>query len=369
MRRLSREELTELYHHKRIRPHTPRYHWIDTLFALSEVTSFAAIIDALEKNNEAIQYDKLFSDVRDSIDEAHRDGSVYREVTGDFERYVDRDPDLARSLHKLRSAGKRTFLLTNSPWQYTEKMMSFLLDHAMPEYPSWRHYFDIIICSAFKPLWFKESRPLMERDGEVLRNVRQAPERGKIYEGGNLREFERLLDLIGSSVLYVGDHIYGDILRSKKESSWRTAMIIQELDQEIEAHEQCERDMVRQRQLEEARQKHEDELRYLQQRYKDVTRGSKANGQADKARVKRSLEHVRAELRAIDTEYAKLAEGVDHSFHPYWGSLLKEQQEMSMFGLQVELYSDIYTRRVSCLRHYSPQQTFRSPHDLMPHEL
>jgi len=42
---------------------------------------------------------------------------------------------------------------------------------------------------------------------------------------------------------------------------------------------------------------------------------------------------------------------------------------MSMFGLQVDMYADVYTRRVSCLQQYSPQQHFRSPHDLMPHEL
>ena len=36
---------------------------------------------------------------------------------------------------------------------------------------------------------------------------------------------------------------------------------------------------------------------------------------------------------------------------------------------QVDLYADIYTRRVSCLRAYSPQQYFHSPYDLMPHEL
>jgi HAD superfamily 5'-nucleotidase-like hydrolase len=370
LRRLSAKELEELYSHKRIRPHTPRYHWIDTLFALSEVTSFAAIVEALEKRGERLDYDRVFGDVRQSIDEAHRDGSVYREVTGDFERFVARDPELARTLHKLRSAGKRTFLLTNSPFAYTDKMMSFLLDHALPEYPSWRHYFDIVVCAAFKPLWFKESRPLMERDGDVLRNVRSGLERGKVYEGGNLRDFERLLGLIGSSVLYVGDHIYGDILRSKKESSWRTAMIIQELDQEIDAHELCADDMARQRRLEETRTKLEDELRHLQARYKEVSRAlGDSTDTSEKTRVKRSLEHVRGELRSIDSEYATLAERIDQSFHPYWGSLLKEQQEMSMFGLQVELYADIYTRRVSCLRHYSPQQAFRSPHDLMPHEL
>jgi hypothetical protein len=36
-RELTKEELRSLYHSKKIRPATPRYHWIDTLYALSEV--------------------------------------------------------------------------------------------------------------------------------------------------------------------------------------------------------------------------------------------------------------------------------------------------------------------------------------------
>jgi HAD superfamily 5'-nucleotidase-like hydrolase len=372
MRRLERDEIIELYHHKRIRPHTSRYHWIDTLFGLSEVTSYAAIVDAMERRGDRIDYDKLFSDVRASIDEAHADGTVYGVVTADLGRFVDRDPELARTLHKFRSAGKKLFLLTNSPASFTGQMMTYLIGSAMPEYPSWQHYFDVAIVSAQKPLWFKEGRPLMERDGEVLRNVRGNLERGRIYEGGNLREFERLTGITGSSVLYVGDHIYGDMLRSKKESSWRTAMIIQELDAEIAAHESCVADMARQRRLEEAREKLEDELRFYQQRFKELCRARSDNGvdvEAEKVRTKRALERVRTELRELEREYAIIGDRVDRSFHPYWGSLLKEENEMSMFGLQVDTYSDIYTRRVSCLEAYSPQQFFRSPHDLMPHEL
>ena len=91
MRRLSREEITELYHHKKIRPHTSRYHWIDTLFALSEVTSYAAVVDELERRGEKVDFEKVWSDVRASIDEAHADGAVYRAVTSDLPRFIDRD--------------------------------------------------------------------------------------------------------------------------------------------------------------------------------------------------------------------------------------------------------------------------------------
>jgi 5'-nucleotidase len=33
--------------------------------------------------------------------------------------------------------------------------------------------------------------------------------------------------------LYVGDHIFGDIIKSKKERAWRTFLIIPELSQEM----------------------------------------------------------------------------------------------------------------------------------------
>jgi hypothetical protein len=149
-------------------------------------------------------------------------------------------------------------------------------------------------------------------------------------------------------------------------------MIIQEMDQEISAHEACHEDISRQRMLEETRDRFEDELRYLQGHYKELVKVPPPAGSsedAERLRVKRALERVRAELRSIASEHDLLSERVSQRFHPYWGSLLKEQSEMSSFGLQVDLYADVYTRRVSCFRSYSPQQYFRSPYDLMPHEL
>ncbi len=371
-RRLAPDEIANLYHLKKIRPHTARYHWIDTLFALCEVTSYAAIVQAMESRGETVHYDRLFDDVRAAIDEAHAEGAVYHHVTSDLPRFIDRDENLARTLHKLRSAGKKLFLLTNSPWSYTNAMMTYLLGTASREYPTWQHYFDVAICAAGKPRWFAEGRPLMERDGDVLRNVESPLQRGKVYEGGSLREFERHLGVPGSSVLYVGDHIYGDILRSKKESAWRTGMIIQELDAEIAALESTAELRSRRRHLTETRHLLEDELRFFQTRYKDLSKASAAQPEQrelDRRRAKQHVERVRGELRALEAEYVEIAEAVDRAFHPYWGSVLKEMNGMSLFGQQVDLYADIYMRRVSCMGGYSPEQFFRSPHDLMPHEL
>ena len=290
--------------------------------------------------------------------------------------------------------------------------MNYLLGGAMPEYPSFRHYFDVIIVAAQKPAFFQERRPIMQRDGDDLRPAASLPlERGAIYEGGNLHDLERALGVTGDRILYVGDHIYGDILRSKKESAWRTAMIIQEMEAEVRAHESCRAEHAKSAELEERREELEDQLRFYQQRYKDVSRkleesGVKTNGngsakhngangggtvlpvgaapavastngagnglsqlEAERSRIKRAVERIRGQLRAVDAEAGKLEREIDRRFHQYWGSLLKESSETSSFGDQVEEYACIYTSRVSNLLAYSPLQYFRSPRDLLPHEL
>jgi HAD superfamily 5'-nucleotidase-like hydrolase len=380
LRELGREELRELYHSKKIRPATQRFHWIDTLYALSEATLYAALVSAMEQRGLPVDYARAFSDIREGIDEAHRDGTILEAVAADFPRFVTKDHDLAPTLHKLRSAGKKLFLLTNSRWPYTDKMMSHLLGGEMTEYPHWRNYFDVVICAATKPAFFQERRPLLERSGDALRPATFPLERGKIYEGGNLPDIERALGAAGDEVLYVGDHIYGDILRSKKESAWRTAMIIQELEGEVLAHDSCREDFVRAQELEMVRDRLEDELRFYQTRFKDLSRRlegarGKANGvpradtEAERVRVKHGIDRVRGRLRHVDGELRGIERRVDQRFHPFWGSLLKEQNEESSFGSQVEEYACLYTSRVSNFLFYSPQQYFRSPRDEMAHEL
>src|SRR5439155_1358767 len=83
---------------------------------------------------------------------------------------------------------------------------------------------------------FAEHRPFIELNpnGTVARREVDSLERGRIYEGGNLFDFERMSGFAGDRVLYVGDHIYGDIIRNRKASQWRTCFIVQELEREIE---------------------------------------------------------------------------------------------------------------------------------------
>lgn len=45
----------------------------------------------------------------------------------------------------------------------------------------------------------------------------------KVFQGGSVGDLHRMLGIKdASTLLYVGDHIYGDILKSKKSMGWRT---------------------------------------------------------------------------------------------------------------------------------------------------
>jgi hypothetical protein len=60
----------------------------------------------------------------------------------------------------------------------------------------------------------------------------------KAYQGGSYRHLHSMLGVSsGAQVLYVGDHIYGDILRSKKTLGWRTMLVVPELAHEMECLE------------------------------------------------------------------------------------------------------------------------------------
>ena len=39
--------------------------------------------------------------------------------------------------------------------------------------------------------------------------------------------------------MYVGDHVYADVLRSKRTLGWRTVLVVPELTNEIISHKKC----------------------------------------------------------------------------------------------------------------------------------
>ncbi len=351
---VSRDERRQLYEH-RPSPGSSQFRWVDTLYSLADVTVYASAIACLEGSGAEVNARQLWDDVRACADAAHGSGEIYRLIAADFDRFVLRDDRLAPALHRLRSAGKKLFLLTNSQPETTEMLMEKLLDGTRPEYPTWRHYFDVIIADSRKPQFFTEDRPFVEvaRPAAAVTQLR----RDRIYRGGNREAFERLMGVSGPAVLYVGDHIYGDVLRANVESGWRTVMIIQEMADELAGLAARGEDLDRIDALDAGVDELTDQLRVL-----------RATAAAQNRRPDRQADRLVEQIRALQTERDALEADVDQAFHPYWGSLFKAGTELSSFGAQIEQYAWLYTARVSNLGGYSPGHYFRSPRALMAHD-
>jgi 5'-nucleotidase len=381
---IDRTRVAELYQRERTSLGSRRYAWIDSLFALPEAVLYSALVEYFDRGGAGgagsqprPDYTMLWDDIRECIDLAHRDGSMKAIVRASLPDFIKTDPHLAETLHKLRSSGKRLFLLTNSAWDYTDPVMSHLLDGRLGAYPSWRSYFDIIVVAACKPEFFTEERPFVELDAEGTPLARPSVgpfARGHIYSGGNLKAFEQRARAGGDGVLFVGDHIYGDMLRSRKSSTWRTAMIVQELEHEIGTTDaqrprlaELDRMDARLNQLDAELNERQTALRALQRTETDGVLAAGKLSAKHKA-IKADIDRLRGELKRTNAEHRALETETDAAFNPHWGPLFREGYEISKFGEQVEAYACVYTSRVSNLRFYSPMQYFRGPRDRMPHE-
>jgi hypothetical protein len=198
-----------------------------------------------------------------------------------------------------------------------------------------------------------------------------------MYLGGSQTEFEKLTGVPSDRVLYVGDHIFGDVLRAKKTSQWRTLMIIQELTDELSAMERLAPDIARVDRLEQRLSILHEGMRERQGMQKSVQKALEAGDlgaerkvelEAARQRFKRSIDRLRMQAKSIDAEHCALEREIEHAFHPFWGSALKAESEPSSFGEQVERYACLYTDRVTNLLGYTAAHYFRGPRHRMAHE-
>ncbi len=377
---LAKEERAKHYRTgHRIRLSSDRYRWIDTLFGLPDAVMYMTMVDWIDGTNNSPDYQKLFIDIRMSIDEAHRDDTLKDAIRADMPGFIIKDPKLAEMLHKFRSSGKKQFLLTNSYWPYTEAVMTYLLGGERAAYPSWRNYFDFIIVGGKKPVFFNDRYPFHEVDthsGDASDVPAKELRGGVVYQGGNIIDFEEMTKVSGDRVLYVGDHIYGDMIRLKKSRGWRTAMVLQELADENATSETYGEQIKDLEMLDRRRRNLESEIDYQMLLLKQIQRLMETCDEvlrprlADaKEQARSTLESLRSRSKMMLAEVVSLEQTIDRSYNSHWGAMFREGNENSRFGQQVADYADLYTTRASNFLSYSPLRYFRAPRKTMPHEM
>ncbi|XP_078095629.1 cytosolic purine 5'-nucleotidase-like isoform X2 [Mustelus asterias] len=351
-------EILEQYTNKFIqRDDMERFYILNTLFNLAETYLYACLVDFFIKCSKYtscetgfkhgdlfMSYRNMFQDVRDTMDFVHDSGILKKKTLGNLERYVMKDPRLPLLLSRMKEVGK-VFLATNSDYSYTDAIMKYLLDFPCGPKCSWHSYFDLIVVDTRKPLFFGEGTVLRQVDtesGKLRIGTYTGPlQHGIVYSGGSSDMICDLLRVKGKEILYIGDHIFGDILKSKKRQGWRTFLVVPELAHELRVW--TEKSALF------------EELRNLDIFVADLYKhlDSSSNEYPDISSIRKQIKAVTHEM---DMCYGKM------------GSLLRCGSRQTLFASQLMRYADLYAASCINLLYYPFSYQFRAPPILMPHE-
>jgi HAD superfamily 5'-nucleotidase-like hydrolase len=350
----------------------PRWVFLNTLFSLSEGCLFAQAVDLLDRGAlpRPYEYASLYRHVRARVDAQHLEGHLKAEIAATPERYVVQDPEAALALLDQKAAGKKLLLITNSEWTFTAKMMAHAYDRHLPEGMTWRQLFDVVIVSARKPAFFTEQGPFFEVVDEtgLLRPLTGPLHSGGVYLGGCAAQVERNLGISGDEILYVGDHMFGDVHVSKRTLSWRTALVLRELEAEVSTLETYRPTELRLMALMAEKEALEARLSQARLALQRLHTGYGPAAGANAATLEARVQDLRGQLLALDAEIGPLAQAGGELTNARWGLLTRAGNDKSHLIRQIERYADIYTSRVSNFLHATPFAYFRSPRGSLPHD-
>ncbi|KAL5963119.1 Cytosolic purine 5'-nucleotidase, partial [Taenia solium] len=354
-----RSEILTMYPNKFLKYDESRIIIMNTLFDLPKLYLLSCVIHMFHNDPKYtklehgvklasiyMSYHSIYDDVDTVVNWMHQ-GVLKKKTMENLDKYVEKNRDLPLLLDKLRSRGGKVFLLTNSDFAYSQAIMKYLLEEPCDagEVRPWTSYFDFILTDARKPLFFDEGtilRAVDEETGRLSIGHHIGPlQSGKIYSGGSCEVFTQLIGARGKDVLYTGDHLFGDILRSKKKVGWRTFLVIPELTNEIYVWKK-KKELF-------------DRLQYLDNKladtYKDMNIETCEQPDVDSLR-----REIRAVAQEMERSYGLL------------GSIFRSGSRHTFFSSQAMRYADIYSFSCFNLLHYPLCYMFRAPTMLMPHE-
>lgn len=348
----------ETYQDMAIDLRSPDFKSLDTSFAISNGVLYSQLVQLKNDGEKIPAYHQIADDVNNCIDLLHQDDSIKSRVIGDFNKYVITDPDVAKMLERYVDYGKKLMIITNSDYEYSRQLLDYAINPYLKKFKTWQDLFDIVITFADKPRFF-------ERNGRFLKinpvtglmsNHEGKVDKG-IYQGGWFGKLQEDLGYSGSEILYLGDHIYGDVVSIKKTCNWRTALVLGDLESEIAGLVKAAPIQKKIESLMKEKQSLEMEINQLDTR--------RYEGEKISYSIINKLFEKMDTLNSEISEYLKKYKAF---FNPYWGEILRSGYDESRYAEQVEKYACIYMTKVSDLYKYSPKTYFRPYHRTMPHE-
>uniref|UniRef100_A0A8B9LJR8 5'-nucleotidase domain containing 3 n=1 Tax=Astyanax mexicanus TaxID=7994 RepID=A0A8B9LJR8_ASTMX len=311
------------------------------IFSLPEMTLLSCVNDYFMKHNIDYEPVHLYKDVKVSIFIVliHKFCLFFCLFNNCAEKYICYGEQTHAVLRKLSENGKKMFLITNSPLDFVDRGMNYIVGK------DWRDLFDVVIVQADKPSFFNDRRKPFRRvtdKGVLLWDRIHHLEKGQIYKQGNLYEFLRLTGWRGSKVLYFGDHIYSDLADLTLKHGWRTGAIIPELRKEIKIMNTEE---------------YVHTMTWLQSLTSLLEHMQVHRDPASQAVIQqwiREREDMRSQAKDI--------------FNSQFGSLFRTYHNPTYFSRRLSRFADIYMASISCLLNYDLKHTFYPRRTPLQHE-
>ncbi|XP_039290743.1 5'-nucleotidase domain-containing protein 3 isoform X1 [Nilaparvata lugens] len=308
------------------------------LFSVPEMSLLCNVAEFFEQKHIDYHPEILFRDVKNSVSASHL--VMHKKLQENIPHYLEKNPDMRLYFERLVKANKKLFLVTNSPHNFVNKGMQWMVG------PDWESFFDVIIVQARKPMFFTdESRPirLYDKHSETqLWDRVTALEKGNIYFEGTVAQLQDMTGWRGSEVLYFGDHPYSDLADVTLEHGWRTGAIISELTHEIETLNNVEF------------KKNVNWLQMLTQLIEDW------QDHEDAATIAAVNEWIK--------ERDQLRQDIKCVFNEQFGSVFRTYHNPTYFSRRLFRFADIYTSSVTNLLQFSVHHTFYPRRGVMPHE-
>lgn len=352
---------------------------LNDLFSVAEGCLIADVMELFlsnsQKTGETFLPSSLVEDVQQAISEVHINGSMQGAVLADPDRYIKSAPDLGNMLHHVKNSGKKLFLCTNSGYTYSHQAMNHALG-LKSHSNEWKDLFDVIICSAKKPDFYKSRMPFRLWDA-VRRTPTTTPvgklEKGQVYVQGSANALLRATGWKGEEVLYLGDNLRTDLVEARRWHGWHTGCIINELDTEIDIQQspECKELHFLRSTLRNLMYDLQNEMQrpnYISDITTDAPSSAADSASANTCKDKKFsagkhfdlseeqvLSSIEGELQQINTKLSKL-------FNPNFGSVFRTDGHPSLFAFAMLRYVDLYTSDVSNLLHYNPLHRFYPYH-------
>jgi HAD superfamily 5'-nucleotidase-like hydrolase len=339
----------------------PNYMAIDTSFSIAFCVLYSQLIDLKDESpNDFPSYHTIALDVLSCVDKVHADGSLKKYISEHLDQFVIKERAVVEGLKQFIRHGKKIFILTNSEYFYTKLLLDYAINPFLDEGERWQDIFEYTITLANKPRFFYDKLRFLRINPETgcMTNITGNITPG-IYQGGHATKFTDDLALNGDEILYIGDHIYGDILRLKKDCNWRTALVVEDLGEEIAAQKNAlsiERDISTNMEIKKA----------LEQDYiKLHTQG--IDEKTNKYDAK--LHKLYAEISTIDQKISTLLDEQHAFYNPKWERVFRAGAEESYFAYQVDRYACIYMEKLADLLKHSPLTYFRANRRVLAHDV